>query len=147
MWVVKYLPEWFFTVCIIIGVLGLIATYIVKVIPFLYRYVIPIQLISITVLIFGIYFSGAAAQEAKWKAEVDRLKNEVTIAEEKARNTSAKIEYVFLDRVQKVKDVQVVVQEKLQDIKINLDNTCKVSPEAVDLLNSAAKNVISSGKK
>jgi uncharacterized membrane protein len=147
MWVVKYLPEWFFTFCIIIGSFGIIATYFVKFIPFLYRYLIPVQLLSIVLVIIGIYFSGAAAHEAKWKTEVDKLKNDILIAEEKARTASAKIEYVFLDRIQKVKDVQVVVQEKLQDIKINLDSTCKVTPEAVDLVNSAARNAIVKDKK
>ena len=132
---------------IIIGSLGIIASYFVKFIPFIYRYLIPLQLLSILLLVAGIYYSGVTANEAKWQAEVKKLKEDVLIAEERSRNISAKVEYVFLDRVQKVKDVQVVVQEKLRDISVSIDSQCKVSPEAVDLVNAAAKNIKPGEKK
>lgn len=147
MWLVKFLPEWAFTACIIIGAFGLIATFLVKYIPFIYRYLLPVQLLSIGLLLSGVYFSGAASNEAKWQAEARELKNQVVIAEERARSISSKIEYVFLDRIEKVKDVQIIVQEKLKDISVTIDSKCKVDPSAVELINSAVRNTKPEEKK
>lgn len=130
----------FYHSLIIIGAIGLIATYLVKFIPFIYHYLVPLQLVSIVFLVTGIYFSGVVANEEKWQDRVQKLKSDVELAEEKARTAKAKVEYVFIDRVQKVKDVQVVVQEKLRDVAVNIDSKCKVTPDAIDLVNAAAKN-------
>lgn len=141
------IPQGFYHAITIIGVLGLIASYLVKFIPFIYRYLLPLQILSIILIVVGVYYSGVTANEAKWKAEALKLKNDVLLAEERARTISSKIEYVFIDRVQQIKDVQVVVQEKLRDISVSIDSKCKVSPEAIELINSAAKNVKPGEKK
>lgn len=141
------IPQGFFHSLIIIGSIGLVASYLVKFIPFIYRYLVPLQILSVLLLIVGVYYSGVTANEAKWQEQARKLKNDVLIAEERARSISAKIEYVFLDRIQHVKDVQVVVTEKLRDISVSIDSQCKVSPTAVDLVNSAAKNVMPGDKK
>lgn len=135
------IPQGFYHAITIIGVLGLIASYLVKFIPFIYRYLLPLQILSIILIVVGVYYSGVTANEEKWKTEALKLKNDVLLAEERARTISSKIEYIFIDRVQQVKDVQVVVQEKLRDISVSIDSKCKVSPEAIELINSAAKNV------
>lgn len=141
------IPEGVYHSLIIIGSIGIVASFFVKFIPFIYRYLVPLQIFSILLLVIGIYYSGATANEAKWQAEVKKLKNDVLMAEERARSISSKIEYVFIDRVQQVKDVQVVVQEKLRDISVSIDSQCKVTPEAIELVNSAAKNVKPGEKK
>lgn len=141
------IPQGVYHSLVIIGIIGLIASYLVKFIPFIYRYLIPLQLVSIISLVTGIYYSGVTANEAKWKAEVGKLKKDVLIAEERARNISAKVEYVFVDRVQKVKDVQILIQEKLRDISVSIDSQCRVTPDAVNAINSAAKNEVFEVKK
>lgn len=141
------IPAGFYHALVIIGSIGLLASFLVKFIPFIYRYLLPLQILSILVLIVGIYYSGVAANEEKWKIKADKLKNDVLVAEERARTISSKVEYVFIDRVRQVKDVQVVVQEKLRDISVSIDSKCKVSSEAIDLVNSAAKNVMPGEKK
>jgi hypothetical protein len=146
MWIVNLLPTWVFTLSIIIGVFGIIATFLVKFIPFLYRYVVLLQIAFIVLLVFGIYFKGAADTNDKWQARVEELEAKVVVAEEKARTATSKVEYVFLDRVQKVKDVQVVIQEKLKEVTVNIDSKCKVAPEALGLVNSAARNTIEAVK-
>lgn len=141
------IPESVYHSLIIIGSLGIVASFFVKFIPFIYRYLVPLQIFSILLLVIGIYYSGVTANEARWQTEVKKLKNNVLLAEERARNISSKIEYVFIDRVQQVKDVQVIVQERLRDISVSIDSQCKVTPEAIELVNSAARNVKPGEKK
>jgi hypothetical protein len=49
------------------------------------------------------------------------------------------IKKVYLDRVKVVKQDVVVIQEKIREVSNVIDRDCKVSPEAVNLLNQAAR--------
>lgn len=141
------LPPGIYHTLVIIGVIGLIASFLVKFIPFIYRYLIPVQILSVLLIAFGLYYSGVAANEAKWKEEAKKMNERVLIAEERARLISSRVEYVFVDKIQKVKDVQIIVQEKLADIAVNIDSQCRITPDSIDLVNSAAKNLKPEVKK
>lgn len=141
MWIVNFFPAWIFHALSIIGVIGLVAIPFLKNLPIIGKYSLPVSVVSVVILILGVYFTGAASTNELHQAKAKELEQRVQLAEEKAKTATAKVEYVFIDRVQKVKDVQIVVQEKLRDIAVNIDKDCKVSPEAVDLVNAAAKNV------
>lgn len=141
------IPPGFYHSLVIIGALGILASYFLRLFPLVNLYFVPLQFISIILLVVGIYWSGATANEAKWKSETAKLRNDVLLAEERARSISSKVEYVFLDKVQQVKEVQFIVQEKLKDISVTIDSQCKVAPDAVELVNSAAKNTLPKDKK
>ena len=79
------------------------------------------------------------------KEKVEEAQAQVKIAEQKAAETSAKIEYKFIDKVKVVKDVQVIIQEKIVEKEKIIDSGCKVAPEALSILNEASK--VPGGKK
>lgn len=141
MWLVNFLPEWVFTALVIIGALGFIASFLANFIPIISRYVIPLQVIFVLVLTTGVYLSGASHCNNSWAEKAKELETQVRIAEEKAKVINTKIEHVYVDRVQKVKDVQVVVQERIREVTVNVDEKCKVSPEVIEILNAAARNI------
>lgn len=147
MFTLSDIPQGVFHAFIIIGLFGLIASFFVKFIPFIYRYLIPLQILSVFILVVGIYYSGVTANEAKWKARVEKLEADVKVAEEKARTTAAKVEYVFVDRVQKVKEVQFLIQERLKEIAVSIDSQCRITPDSISIVNDAAKNIKPEAKK
>lgn len=141
------LPPGLYHSLVIIGTLGLIASFLVKFIPFIYRYLVLIQILSVLMIAFGLYYSGVAANEAKWQLEARLLKEKVLIAEKHAQEVTSKVEYIFVDRVQKVKDVQFIIQERIRDIAVSIDSQCRITPDALDIVNSAAKNIKPEAKK
>ena len=140
MWLLNFLPFWFFHLVTLVGIIGLVVGFALGMIPFISRYKLPIQLISILLLVAGIYMEGAISNEEKWQALVKEMEAKVALAEEQAKNANGKIEYKFIDKVKKVKETQVVIQEKIRDVATVIDNGCIVAPEAIELLNAAAKN-------
>ena len=100
-----------------------------------------VQVISIVLIALSVYWKGGIAVEKEWRAKVDAAEQRAKIAEEKAATANAQIKYVFIDRVKTVKDVQVVVQEKIRDLSVKIDEQCKVIPEVIDIHNQAARNV------
>lgn len=145
MWLLNYLPDWFFNAVAILGVAGLLASHFLKYVSFVILYRVPLQIISIILTVVGVWFSGAHSNELRWKAKVKELENLVFLAEERARNTNARIEYVFIDRVKTVKDVQVILQEKIVTVAQQIDSVCTVTPDTIDIHNAAVKNKNTTG--
>lgn len=141
MWILNFLPFWIFHLIVIIGAAGLIAATVLKMVPGIARYRLPLQIASIAILTFGIYMEGAISNQEVWEARVKEMEHRAALAEEKAKAANGKIEYKFLDRVKVVQEVQVVVQERIKEVATLIDSQCKMTPEAIDLLNAAAKNV------
>lgn len=139
MWILNFLPFWVFHLITLLGVTGLVVGFALGMIPFISKYKLPIQLVSILLLVSGIYMEGAISNEEKWQALVKEMEAKVALAEEKSKNANSKIEYKFIDKVKVVKDTQVVVQEKIKEVAKVIDSKCELTPEAVSAINAAAK--------
>lgn len=145
MWILGLLPAWFWHILTIAGVVAVVAAWFLKRIPFVSQYNLPIKIAGIVAVLFGIWMEGGIANEAKWQAKVAELEEKVKESEAKSKDTNVKIQKVYVDRVKKVKEVQVVIQERIKEVEKRIDAECKVAPEAISILNDAAKNV--GGKK
>lgn len=139
MWILNFLPFWFFHLITLLGVVGLVAGFVLGMIPLINKYKLPIQVFSLLLLVFGIYMEGAISNEEKWQALVKEMEAKVALAEEKSKNANSKIEYKFLDKVKLVEKTQVVIQEKLKEVEKVIDAKCEIDPSVISILNEAAK--------
>lgn len=100
-WMLSLLPDWFWTLVLIAGVLAILAAWVLKFIPFVSTYRLPIQVGGILALLVGVYFQGVISNEEKWQARVKELELQVAKAEAQAKETTVKIEekIVYKDRV------------------------------------------------
>ncbi len=153
-WILSLLPEWFWTLVLISGIVGIISAWILKFIPFISKYRFPIQVISIILLVVGVYFEGMYANEAKWKNEIAEMQKKVDDANASAAAASRAIET-------KVEVQTKVIREKGKDIIKYVDREvvkkeeiikyieqCPVPKEIIDLHNQAIElNKAAEGKK
>lgn len=139
MWILNFLPFWFFHLITILGVVGLVAGFVLGMIPLINKYKLPIQIFSLLLLVFGIYMEGAISNEEKWQALVKEMEAKVALAEEKSKNANSKIEYKFIDKIKLVDKTQVVIQEKLKEVEKVIDAKCEIDPSVISILNEAAK--------
>ena len=129
MWILNFLPSYFIHIITLAGVVGLLASLVLGMIPLINKYKIPLQVFSLVVLLAGMYLEGAASNEEKWQAMVKEMEAKVALAEEKSKNTNSKIQY----------KVQVVIQEKLKEVEKVIDAKCEIDPSVISILNEAAK--------
>lgn len=146
MFLINWLPDWMFYFILITGVVGLVVSFFIKFIPFVNTYRVPLQLASIALTVAGVWFAGGIAKDKEYRAEIEAARHRAELAEEKAKTATARVEYVFQDKVKVVKEVQVVVQERIRDLSVQIDNQCKVIPEVIDIHNQAAKNKVGAKK-
>lgn len=142
MWILSFVPDFVYHLLLLASIIGFGACYVLKMIPFISTNVEIIRIISIVVMIFSVWMEGGIVNEAKWKARVAELELKVAVAEKKAAEANSKIETVYVDRVKVVKEIQYVNQTRINADADKLDRTCKIDPEAIEILNQAAHSGI-----
>jgi hypothetical protein len=145
MWLLNVIPDaivlWFINAIIVGGILGLVASYFAFKIPGLTTYKLPIQIVSCALIVIGVYFSGSYTTEKKWLDRVAELESKVAESETKSKVINETIKTVFVDKVQVIKEQQVIVQEKINTVEVKIDSQCKITADTIDILNEAAKGV------
>jgi hypothetical protein len=141
MWILKWLPFWFFYAIFFIGLAGFLATYLIKFIPIpaVYMYKAPIQIISMVLIAIGVYMSGAISNEEAWLARVKEMEIKVAEAQAKSAQENVKI-------VEKIVNKTQIVRERGNDIiqyvdreVTKYDSECKIPKPFVDAHNRAAE--------
>jgi len=148
MWILSFIPDsfliWVVNIIILVGLGGIVITtlfkFFIKYMPWLIPYRTLAQVVSLVLLISGIYFRGGYDTEMSWRAKVEEAEAKVAAAEEKSKQANTKIKTVYVDRIKVVKDTKVVIQERIKNIEVKIDSQCRVVPEAIEILNDAAKN-------
>lgn len=140
MWMLALLPDWFWHILTFSGVVAVFAAWVLKRIPFVSQYNLILKIAGTAAVCLGLWMEGGIANESKWQAKVAEMEAKVKEAETKSKETNVKIQTKIVERVKVVKDVQIVIQDRIVKEKELIDKECKVAPEAINILNDAAKN-------
>ena len=84
MFILSILPEWVFHAITIAGVLGTVVGFVLGMIPVIKTYIIPIRVISILLLSFGLFLEGGLADYKVWEARVKEVEAKLAEAELKS---------------------------------------------------------------
>lgn len=157
-WMLSLIPSWFWTAILVIGVLAVLASWVLKFVPFVSTYRLPIQVGGVLALLVGVYFQGVFANEAKWEAKVRELEAKLAVSAEESKKTNVVIQekivkqtefikgktetitkYVdrFVDR-EIVKEIQGPERVRVEEI-IRYVESCPVPKELIDLHNQATQ--------
>ena len=141
MWILQWLPDWIFYLMFLMGLLGLIATYVMKFIPFVYVYRTPIQLVSVILVAFGTYMSGAISNEEVWKARVREMEAKVAAAEVQAAQENVKIVEKVVTKIQVIKERNNDIIQYINTELVKYDETCKIPQPFIETINKAAEEI------
>lgn len=139
MFLLDFLPSWIFHLVVLVGVGGILASTVLKFIPFISNYNLPIQVGSVILLAFGLYMSGGIANQEKWEARIKELEAKIAVAEQQSITANVALEAKLKEKQQAIKQKEYIIQEKITKVKEQIDAECKVPQAAVDLLNEAAE--------
>jgi hypothetical protein len=141
-WMFSIIPDavlnWVYWFIIAVGVTGMFAGWFGKFIPMYGRYIGFIKPAGIALVILGVWLRGGYDTELAWRAKVAEAEAKVVAAEAKSKETNTVIQTQYRDKVKTVKEVQVVVQERIVKEAAQMDAECKVDSSAISILNQAA---------
>lgn len=124
MWIINFLPEWIIHTVFSIGVLGTIAGFVLGFIPLIKTYKLPVQIISILLLVLGVYLEGGLADNKEWQLKVAEMEAKLAQAESKSSDKNVEIQEKIVEKTK-------IVKEKGRDIIKYVDrwNTKEVIKE------------------
>ena len=140
MWLLKWLPDWLFYFILLAGLVGYLATYLLRYIPIptIYMYKTPIQLGSIALIVIGTFMSGAIHDNAAWEERVREMEAKMKVAEQQSIEANAAIDAKVEEETAKIKEKRVVLKEYITKEIVKYDSTCTIPKEFVDVINKAA---------
>jgi hypothetical protein len=143
MLILKWLPDWIFYVTLLIGVVGFLATYLLRYfpIPQLFMYKTPIQLVSVCLIVLGTFMSGAIHDNNAWLARVKEMEDKVAKAEQESKEANDKINEMVDNTKTKIVEKQVILKQYVDREIVKYDNTCVIPKEFIDVYNKATDDV------
>lgn len=145
MWILQWLPNWLFYGLFFAGLLGIIASFVMKFIPFVYVYRTPIQAVSILAIAIGTYMAGAISNEEAWQLRVKELEAKVAEAEVQSVKENIKIVEKVVTKTQIVRtrgdDIIKYVDREIvkYDTKFAPGGVCEIPKEFIDAHNKSAE--------
>lgn len=142
MWFLQFFPSAIIHILLITSVVGLLAATILKTIPFLVQYRLSIQFGSSILLLFSMFMEGALTNNMVWKVKLATAEQKVKEAELAAANATAQIQYVYVDKIKTVTEIKYINRDRIKTISKVIDSQCRISNDALQVLNDAASNKV-----
>ena len=149
MWMLAWVPDsvllWAVHAVLIAGVVGTFLSFfllhrIVRWLPALAPWHLLLQIISIALLVGGVYFKGGYDTEASWRAKVAEAQAQVALVEEQSKELNIKLEEERKKK-QKVKvEYYNTVKTEIKEVEKLIDGKCELDPKVNELHNKAATN-------
>tara|TARA_R110000868_G_scaffold129619_1_gene338650 strand:- start:113 stop:700 length:588 start_codon:yes stop_codon:yes gene_type:complete len=140
MWLLSFIPtdilRWAVHIIVLSGFFIYIASF------FFPPYQKIISILSIILLIFGVYCEGGYLVEEEWRLKVSALEEKLVEAETKSAVVNTVVQTKIVEKIKVVKETTNANVQVVEKIVTKYDNMCTLSNAAIVLHNSASQNVV-----
>ena len=139
MWILSITPDWVFHVMLIAGILGTIAGFALGFISVIKQYIIPIRIISIVLLLFGLFMEGALLDNQQWQLRVKEVEAKLAKAEAQSQKENIKVVEKVVKKTEyyRVRGNDIVQYVDREVSKY--DSQCVIPKEFIKAHNDAAE--------
>ena len=144
-WVPDSFLLWVVHAVLVAGLVGSFLSFfllhrIINWFPALAPWHLLLQMVSIALLVGGVYFKGGYDTESAWRAKVKEAEAKVAQAEQKSQELNANL-VAEQKKKQKVRvEYYNTVKTQIQEVEKQINADCKLDPKVNELVNKAAKN-------
>jgi uncharacterized membrane protein YraQ (UPF0718 family) len=149
MWMLAWVPDSVLLLAVhavlVAGIIGTFLSFfllhkIVRWFPALAPWHLLLQIISMILLVGGLYFKGGYDTEASWRAKVAEAQAQVAVVEEQSKELNKQLEEERKKK-QKVKvEYYNTVKTQIKEVEKVIDGKCVLDPKVNELHNKAATN-------
>ena len=147
MWILYLLPSWYTHAVPALGLALILVSMFLKVIPFISTYYIPLRIIGLVTLLFGIFFEGVMYSGKDLHDKIKELEAKVVAAEAKSAEVNTKIVEKIVTKQKIVKErgediIKYVDKEIIKyDVKFAPGGQCEIPKEFINIHNRAAEEI------
>ena len=145
MWILSILPDAAIHAIFGLGILGILAGFVLGFIPLFKTYKLAIQVCSIVVMTFGVYLEGGLADAKEWELKVAEMEAKVAQAAVKSGEKNVEIQEKIVEKTKIVREkgkeiIKYLDREvvKNQEVIKYVEN-CPIPKEIIDLHNQATE--------
>ena len=144
MWLLHFLPDSFIQFIVhtilVAGVIGCIVSFFaLKYVPFIAGYKKLAQIISVVLLVSGIYFEGGYSTEMQWRERVREMEAKVAKAEAESKDANTKLEKKSAEKVKVIQGKQIVVKQYIDREVAKYNDKCEIPKAFVEAHNQSAE--------
>lgn len=140
-WLLQLIPDWIFHLILLTGIVGMTASFVLAFVPFVSQYRSTIQIVSVLLLVVGVYYAGAISNNNAWEQKVSDLEVKLAKSEKQAAELNTLLIEQLLQNEKKIVEINNLNKKYLDSIKTKINNECKIGGEVINLHNSAARNL------
>jgi hypothetical protein len=146
MWFLSFIPSWYVHIIPLLALAIIFASMVLKVIPFVSTYYIPIRIIGFVLLFFGVFFEGGLYMNQQWTAKVKEMEEKIAVAEAKSKEVNVQIVEKFIVKQNTIREkgdevIKYIDREIVKyDVKFAPGGQCEIPKEFVEAVNKAAKD-------
>jgi len=149
MWLLHFLPDSFLQFVVhtilIAGVVGCVLSFFVlnkllMAFPPFAGYYKAAQVVSIILLVSGVYFEGGYSAEKQWRERVAEMEAKVAQAEAASKDANDKLDKKSKEKIKVIQGKQIVVKQYIDREVTKYDATCPIPAPVVRAHNAAARN-------
>ena len=140
MWLLSFITEWMTHAILAVGIVLVIAGFVLTFIPFVKPYQLACQVIGILMLGFGLYSEGKLAESLSWEAKIKDLEVKLAEAEVRAANVNTEIVTQTVTKKQIIKEKGEDVIKYIDREVVKYNNTCPIPQSVIKAHNAAAQN-------
>lgn len=143
MWVLDFLPFWVFHLILLVGVVGSFISFFVGSIPLVNKYIIPVKIVSLFLLVCGLYMEGGVSNQERWEAKVADAKLEMAKKDTASAEATTQVVTKYVTKVQVVKEKgDAIIKEVPIYVTKDADSKCVIPNGFVLLHDSASRNEV-----
>lgn len=151
MWLLHLLPMGLIALIVhgvlLLGIIGLAASYLIKIIPSMELYSGVVRIASIVILITAVYMEGVYNTHLWYQNQVKSLQEQITLSETKSKTLVNTQQATIKTNAQTILShtdtVHTIIREKL----VPIDKECTLNPQVITVLNDGATNPLDNAAK
>jgi hypothetical protein len=144
-WILNLLPDWVFNLLLITGIVGVVASYILKRIPFVNQYNTPLRILAVLIIIGTVWIKGGRDVQHAWEEKLKEAEAKVAQAQAESNTANVALEKEHKKKQKVIREYAITVKEQIVEKEKIIDAECKIAPEAITILNQSAKNPLRNG--
>lgn len=142
-WMLSLIPDsvfvWFTYILFYAGVGLYVVSKLIKWFPIISRYKLLSEVSGVVLLVAGSYFYGSYGTELAYREKIKDLEAKVAASEEKSKEANSVIQQKIVTKVKEITVFRDRIKTEIIEKEKIIDAQCTVPPEALELLNRAAK--------
>lgn len=147
MQLLNFVPDIFFHLLLIVGVLGLIAGYLLNNIPFISTNAKTIQVVAILVTVVAVWFEGGISRDKEYREQIAELKVKIAQAEKESAEANTKLVEQLKENEKLRKEKKNATQTIVNQVVSKYDGNCVLSNAFIRVHDSASQDKLPEGAR